>query len=368
MKLLIAVDSFKGTLTSKEVAETIRDNVDIPNELIDIIAVADGGEGTVDSLMYATKGRKVELEVQNAYGEYHKSYYSLADNDKTAIVEVALSSGLSIMDGMPLNPLKTTTYGLGETINDALKYGIDKLVIGIGGSSTNDAGAGMLQALGVKFYNDQNEEIKVMTGETIGLVKRIDQSNLKDRFKGVFIEVACDVNNPLLGDKGCTYIYSPQKGANEDMLPVLEQNMLQFSKVVAKTINRDNSNVPGVGAAGGLGFGLTSFLDAELLSGLDVIADATRLEERIKEVDVVITGEGAFDLQSLHGKAPTRIAKLARKHQKKIIGVFAISSIDKFEELFDEIHTITPMISKAESMAYPIESLGKLIQNIKNTL
>lgn len=368
MKTLIAVDSFKGTLTSREVAETIRDNVETSNNFIDIIAVADGGEGTVDSLMYATKGRKVTINVQNAYGDIQESYYCLADNDETAIVEIALSSGLSIMENMELNPLKTTTYGLGETINDALTYNIKKLVIGIGGSSSNDGGAGMLQALGVKFYNNENELIKVMNGESIGSVSRIDASVINEKFKGVYIEVACDVNNPLLGEKGCTYIYGPQKGATKEMLPILEENMRKFSEVVAKTINKDNSKIPGVGAAGGLGFGLTSFLHADLLSGLDVVADATKLEERIQLVDLVITGEGAFDTQSLNGKAPTRIARLARKHNKKVVGVFAFSTLREFPELFDEIHTICPTISKEESMKYPKESLSKLINSIKHKL
>lgn len=368
MKTLIAVDSFKGTLTSREVAETIRDNVKTKNEDIDIIAVADGGEGTVDSLMYATKGRKVDVMVQNAYGDYEQSYYCLADNDDTAIVEIALSSGLAKMEDMELNPLKTTTYGLGETINDALSHNISKLVIGIGGSSTNDGGAGMLQALGVTFFDKQDNLIPVLTGGTIGNVARIDYSSLEEKFNNVYIEVACDVNNPLLGDKGCTYIYSPQKGATKEMLPLLEENMKKFSKVVAKTVNKDNSIVPGVGAAGGLGFGLTSFLNADLLSGLDVVADATKLEERIKQVDLVITGEGAFDAQSLHGKAPTRIARLARKNNKRVVGIFAFSQVKEFKELFDDIFTICPNISKEQSMAYPKESLSTLIQNINNQL
>lgn len=367
MNILIAVDSFKGTLTSKEVAEIIKDNIIDELATFDIIAIADGGEGTVDSLMYATNGKKETIKVQNAFGVIADSYYCLTDSGETAIVEIALSSGLASIEPFSLNPYKTTSYGLGETIKLALDKNVKKLVVGIGGSSSNDGGSGMLQALGVKFYDIHGNLIEVLNGFSIGLVEKIDISNLDQRIKDVYIEVACDVTNPLLGNRGCAEVYSRQKGATDEMVKVLERNMKHFAGVVKNTIGKDYSEVPGVGAAGGLGYGLLAFLKADLLSGLDVIADATRLEERIKKADLVVTGEGSFDGQSLNGKAPTRVASFAKKYDKRVVGVFGLSSIDEMPELFDTIYKIVPTVcSKEESLNNPKECLKKLIQKVES--
>lgn len=366
MKILIAVDSFKGTLTSKQVAEIIKDNVFEDPKNVDVIAIADGGEGTVDSLMYATNGNKQHINVQGAFGESVESYYCLAHNNETAIVEIALSSGLGLYPKEKLNPLKSTSFGLGETIKDALNKKVKKLVVGIGGSSTNDGGTGMLQALGAEFYDKSNNRICYMSGEAIGEIDRIDLSNFDKRIKDTYIEVACDVTNPLLGENGCSLIYSNQKGADEEMKQKLENNMMHFSKVVEKTIGKDLSNVPGVGAAGGIGFALLAFLQAYLLSGLDVVADATRLEDRIKDVDLVVTGEGSFDHQSLNGKAPTRIAYLAKKYNKRVVGIFGLSSITSLPELFDSIYQVVPTVcTKSESLKNPKECLTKLIRKVE---
>lgn len=368
MKILIAVDSFKGTLTSIEVANTIKDNINSKDAEFDIIAIADGGEGTVDSFCFATKGNKKAIRVQNAFGEYDESYYCLTDNNDTGILEIALSSGLADIKDEDLNPFVTTTYGLGESIKEAMDQNIKKLVIGIGGSSTNDGGSGMLQALGVRFYDANDVLIKDMNGMSIGLVERIDSSGLDPRVNDLYIEIACDVTNPLLGETGCAEIYSRQKGANEEMVDVLEKNMEHFNKVVTKTIGKDLSLIKGVGAAGGLGFGLLAFMNANLTSGLDVIAEVTKLEERIKEADIVITGEGSFDLQSLNGKAPTRVARLARKHNKEVIGVFGLSEIKEYKVLFDKIFTIVPTVcTKEESLQKPKYYLKKLLERIEVT-
>jgi len=365
MNILIAVDSFKGTLSSKEVAEIIKQNIETKDNNIDIVPIADGGEGTVESLMHATNGVLKTVKVQDAFGSYNKSHYCLTNRNKTAIVEIALSSGISKIDVNNLNPFITSSYGLGETIKHALDNNINKLIIGIGGSSTNDAGSGMLQALGVKFYDNKDQLIKTMNGNTIGLVERIDLSSLDSRIHNIVIEVACDVTNPLLGENGCTYIYAKQKGANKKMLEILENNMEHFSKAVQKTINKDLSNVPGVGAAGGLGFGLLTFMNAKLKSGLEVIAAATKLEEIIKKADIIITGEGSFDHQSLNGKAPIEIARLAKKHHKNVIGIFPLSSITTMSNLFDKIYTVVPSIcSLEESLENPQYCLNKLMKTI----
>lgn len=363
MNILIAIDSFKGTLSSKEVAETIKENINCKDVDFDIIPIADGGEGTVDSLCYATKGTLKKIVVQNAFGKYTPSYYCLTDHNKTAILEIALSSGLAGIEESVLNPYITTSYGLGESIKDALDEQVQRLVIGIGGSSSNDGGAGMLGALGVTFYDASDQIIKTMNGMTIGTVERIDVTGLDPRIKDVYIEVACDVTNPLLGITGCAEVYSRQKGATKEMVAVLEKNMKHFNDVVIRTVGTNYSNIEGAGAAGGLGYGLLAFLNADLLSGLEVIADATRLEERIIKADVVITGEGSFDYQSLNGKAPTRVATLARKYQKKSIGVFGISDIEVYPDLFDKIFTVVPNVcTKEESLSNPQKCLQKLIE------
>merc|ERR1711879_140465 len=267
------------------------------------------------------------------------TYYVLSPNKKTAMIEIALSSGLGRIPKKDLNPYETTTYGLGETIHHALDQGVTELIVGIGGSSTNDGGAGMLQALGVGFFDKDGLEIKNMTGHTIGLVDKIDISGLDNRIKKVHIKVACDVDNPLLGARGCAEVYSRQKGASEEMVLELEKNMNHYANIVEKTIQTDFRNYPGTGAAGGLGFGLVAFLSAYLMSGLDIVADATDLTKRIKQADLVITGEGHFDNQSLHGKVPVKVAQIARDNNKRILGVFALSSISKKPELFDQIYT-----------------------------
>jgi len=363
MKILIAVDSFKGTLSSIEVAKLIENHINKELHSVDIIATGDGGEGTVDALMFATHGEKKELQAQGAHGQLKDSYYCLSDNRKTGILEIALSSGIHSLKESELNPLETTTFGLGETINDALDEGVNKLVIAIGGSSTNDAGTGMLKALGVKFYDVNNQEIQVMNGNTIGLVEKIDISGLNPKLKDIFIEVACDVTNPLLGENGCTHIYGGQKGANKDIKSKLENNMQHYANVVKKELGTDYSKVPGVGAAGGLGYGLLTFLGARLLSGLDVVSDATNLVSRIQEADLVITGEGSFDHQSLNGKAPVKIAELSKKYNKKVVGVFALSTIDSLPVYFDKILSVVPTVAtKKESLANPEECLNKLIE------
>ena len=366
MNILIAVDSFKGTLTSIEVAEVICENIN-PNQYnVDIIAIADGGEGTVDSLCYATKGQKYPVDVQDAFGEDKSSYFCVNKVKDTAMVEIALSSGLAYIDSKALNPYKTTSYGLGQTIKKTLDRGITKLVIGIGGSSSNDGGAGMLKALGVRFYDKDDIRIDEMNGFTIGDVNRIDITDLDSRLKEINIEVACDVSNPLLGPQGCAEVYSRQKGASDEMVKVLENNMKKYADVVEKTIKKDNRDLPGAGAAGGLGYGLVSFLGAHLTNGLDVVADATNLEKRIQKADLVITGEGSFDGQSLHGKAPVRIASIAKKHNIRCVGVFGLSSIKEKKELFETIYTVVPTVAtKEESLANPKESLAKLIQLIE---
>lgn len=369
MNILIAVDSFKGTLSSVEVAEVISKHIDLNNNTMDIIAIADGGEGTVDSLCQATKGTKHFTKVQDAFGQDKSSYFCLNKDNDTAIIEIALSSGLAYIDPSVLDPFKTTSFGLGQTIKNALDLGVRKLIVGIGGSSSNDGGAGMLQALGVKFLDKHNSEIKHMNGLTLGDVVDIDLTELDSRIKDTVIEVACDVENPLLGPSGCAEVYSRQKGASEEMVLVLEQNMKHFADVVAAKIGTDFRNLSGAGAAGGIGFGLVSFLHAKLISGIEMVAHATNLVQRVKKADLVITGEGMFDSQSLHGKAPIQIARIAKQYNVRCIGIFAVATIENKGDLFDEIFTIVPTIAtKNESLQSPRESLEKLMEYIKPRL
>lgn len=364
-KILVAMDSFKGTLSSKELSELIKKHLPYKKESFTLIPMSDGGEGFVEALTYSLDSQVKYLKVEDAFGNLKQTKYALV-NHQLAIMEIALSSGLTEIQQYKLNPYQTSSYGLGETIIDALNQGVNKLMIGLGGSSTNDGGAGMLQALGLKFLNKDHQEIKRMTGLSIGEVETIDLSNLDPRLFETEIIVATDVENPLLGLNGCANVYAKQKGATDQMVNVLEENMKHFSNVVIKTLNKNDCNYPGAGAAGGLGFAFKTFLNAKLESGFKVVSKVSDLEKKIKSSDIVITGEGQLDKQSFSGKVPVEIAKLAKIHHKKVIGLFGQSLIDKPLELFDDIYCIVPKIAtKEDSIDKPSENFLKLLKKIE---
>ncbi len=322
MRFLIACDSFKGSATSKQVGEALKDGIlrAMPHAEVLVIPVADGGEGTVQALVDATDGKFVTVDVTNPIGERVKASFGILGDGETAVIEMAAASGLMLIPPERRNPWITTTYGTGELIKAALEHGCRRIIIGIGGSATNDAGAGMAQALGIGLLDEDGNQIGFGGGELSRLC-RIDMSGLDTRAMEAEFIVACDVDNPLTGEKGAAYVYAPQKGATPDMVPKLDANLRHFAKVVREQLGVDVEHVPGAGAAGGLGAGLMAFLGAKLRPGTEIVFELVRLEERMRDADLVITGEGQIDSQTAFGKTPVGVAKLAKRYGKPVIAV-----------------------------------------------
>ncbi|MGD1816800.1 MAG: glycerate kinase [Pleomorphochaeta sp.] len=317
MKVVIASDSFKGSATSLDVASAIERGIHKADESVQIIKfpVSDGGEGLIEVINSLEGYYKVEIEVNDPL--FNKIKASYVRNEDTAFIEMAIASGLPLVPNEKRNPLYTTTYGTGELIKHALDNGIKNLVIGIGGSATNDGGIGMLSALGAKFYDENNELIKPI-GINIAKIKSFDLSTLDNNLSTSQISVACDVDNPLCGINGASYIYGPQKGADQETVEYLDKSLENFSKLVKK---EKEALEPGSGAAGGLGFALKAFLNAELTSGIELVLTAIGFEEAVAKADLVITGEGKIDGQSKRGKVPVGVAKLAKKWEVPVIAL-----------------------------------------------
>ncbi|MFU0782451.1 MAG: Glycerate kinase [Thermoanaerobacterium thermosaccharolyticum] len=318
MKILVAPDSFKGSLSSKEVLKAISEGIRrAVNAEIVGVPIADGGEGTVDALIASLGGRIVDVDVVGPLGNVVKSFFGIL-NDGTAVIEMAASSGLSLVPNDMRNPLITTTYGVGQLIKEALDAGCRKFIIGVGGSATNDGGAGMIQALGVKLLDEDGKDIPY-GGGNLHKLKKVDISSIDKRvYESIFI-VASDVTNPLCGENGASYVYGPQKGATPEMVEILDDNLRHYASVVKETLGKDFSDVPGAGAAGGLGFSLMAFLNAKIRSGIDIVMEASNIDKKIKSCDIVITGEGNTDFQTAYGKAPAGIARIAKKYGKPVV-------------------------------------------------
>lgn len=311
-KVVIASDSLKGTLSSKDIIditkEVIKENkLDI--ELVPFI-IADGGEGTVDAFSNALKGELKTISVKDANGFDIEATYFLYN--KKAVIEVA--SAISLPNTKIQNPLITSSYGVGQLIKSAIDNGAKEIIVGLGGSATNDGGVGMLSALGVKFFDKDDNLIQVLSNQDLINIHHFDKTQLDELIKDVHITGMCDVENPLLGPNGATYIYSPQKGATDEMLPILEKNMEHYKNIVYNNINEDYSLVPGAGAAGGLGFALVALLHAKLESGINLLLDNIGFDEAIKDADLVISGEGRLDKQSFYGKVIDGVSSRCMKN------------------------------------------------------
>lgn len=322
MNIIIAPDSFKESLSSLEVATAIESGFKVvfPKATYTKLPIADGGEGTVEALITATNGLTISTHVIGPLGEEIESFYGVCGDDETVVIEMAASSGLDLVPRNLRNPLITTSYGIGELILKALDSGFRKFIIGIGGSATNDAGAGMLQALGVKLLDNEDNEIGY-GGANLASLSKIDISGLDTRIKESYIEVACDVNNPLTGSNGASAIFGPQKGATPQMVEELDKCLSHFAQIVRKDLGKDIENVPGAGAAGGIGGAMLGFLDAKLLPGVDIVIEQTGLKKLVSNADLVITGEGRIDGQSIFGKAPVGVAKVAKEFGVPVIGI-----------------------------------------------
>lgn len=365
MKIVIAPDSFKESLTALEAATAIEEGLAsvLPNETYHKIPMADGGEGTVQSIVDATGGTIKKLAVTGPLHEPVEAFYGLSGDKKIAVIEMAASSGLDKVSMEKRNPLLTTTYGFGELIYDALEEGVEEILLGIGGSATNDGGAGMIMSLGGKLLDEKGVSISA-DGKGLGDLKSIEISELHPRLKEVTVKVACDVDNPLTGKNGASYIYGPQKGGTPEQIELLDANLKQYAQLIQSTFDKEIDQIPGAGAAGGLGAGLLAFLDAKLERGGDLLVEMLGLEEQIKEADLVITGEGGINHQTIFGKTPVAVSKIAKKYDIPVIAI--AGSLSKgyetvYEEGIQAVFSIIPELSSLD------ELLENGYQNLKKT-
>ena len=320
MKVVIAIDSLKGSLSSMEAGMAIKDGILAakPDAEVIVKPLADGGEGTTDALIEGMNGERIDLTVTGPMHTPVDAYYGYLKDTNTAVMEMASAAGITLVPDSEKNPLLATSYGVGEMINDAIQRGCRNFIIGIGGSVTNDGGIGMLKALVVRFLGENGKDAGE-GGQALAKVARIDVSGMNPLLKECHIQVACDVNNPLCGENGSTYVYGPQKGVTEDMKKTLDEAMAHFARVTSETLENDYMNTPGAGAAGGLGYAFLAYTGATLTPGIELILDAVGLEEELSGADVVVTGEGRLDFQTAMGKAPVGVARLAKKYNAKVI-------------------------------------------------
>ncbi|MBU3112448.1 glycerate kinase family protein [Clostridium lacusfryxellense] len=365
MKFMLAPDSFKESMTAKEVADAMERGIKkiIPYAECVKVPMADGGEGTVQSLVDATEGEICKTIVRGPLGDETLAIFGILGDKKIAIIEMASASGLHLVPRKKRNPLLTSTYGTGEIIKAALDLGVNHIIIGIGGSSTNDGGAGMIQALGGKLLTKNNEEIN-QGGGYLNLLHKIDLSGLDKRLKDTIIEVACDVNNPLTGPNGASYIFGPQKGATSQMVEILDENLKHYAKIIKEQLGLDIESIPGAGAAGGLGAGFLAFLSAKLKKGIDLVTKHTDLKEKMRDVDYVFTGEGSIDGQTLCGKTPMGVALIAKEYNIPVIA-FAGRIGDGIEPLYE--HGITSIIGILSEAGDIDKALEKGPENVERT-
>ena len=366
MKIILAPDSFKGNLSSAEVAAAMEQGIKrvLPGARCVKIPMADGGEGTVQSLLAACGGRLVSCEVKGPLGRRVQSCYGMLADNKTAVIEMAAASGLGLVSDKSKNPLKTTTYGTGELICQALDDGAKEIIIGIGGSATNDGGAGMAQALGVAFLDSAGRVIRQNgSGAMLRKIEGIDMRGVHPRLARARIQVASDVDNPLCGKRGAAYVFAPQKGATPAMVKTLDANLRHLAKVVKRELGADVAAVPGAGAAGGLGTGLMVFAGAELKSGFGIVSQAASLEKRLRSADLVFTGEGRVDFQTAFGKTPAGVAKLAGKHGVPVIAIGGGLADDARENFAQGIDGLEPAVARAMPLREALSNAEDYIAN-----
>jgi glycerate kinase len=356
MKIVIAPQGFKGNLTALEVAHAIEKGIRrvVPDATTAIKPMADGGEGTVQALVDATGGKIMVTGVTGPLEERVEAHWGILADQTTAVIEMASASGLPLVPPEKRNPLITTTYGTGELIRAALDHGCHKLIIGIGGSATNDGGAGMAQALGAKFLDGQSNEL-ASGGAALAKLDHIDISGMDPRLAHFEVTLACDVNNPLCGPRGASAIYGPQKGATPEKVQQLDAALCHYADIIQKDLGLDLREVPGAGAAGGLGLGLMVFLKAKMIPGIDVVIEATNLVEELQGANLVFTAEGRIDCQSAMGKVPTGVALKAKEFNIPVIALAGEVADDchvVFEQGIDAVLSIAPgPITLDQSMA-----------------
>ncbi|MCS6132424.1 glycerate kinase [Clostridium botulinum] len=373
MKFVLAPDSFKESMTSKEACEAMERGIKkvIPNAECIKVPMADGGEGTVEALVESTNGEIHEVEVLNPLGQKVNACFGILGNKTTAVIEMATASGIQLIKREERNPLITTTYGTGELIKAALDKGIKHIIIGIGGSATNDGGAGMIQALGGKLLDSNGSEIS-FGGGALNKLENIDLSSLDSRLKDTTIEVACDVTNPLIGENGASAIFGPQKGATLEVVKELDTNLAHYADVIKRCLGKDIAYAEGAGAAGGLGAALLAFLDGKLKRGIDLVIKHTDLSEKVKGADFLFTGEGSIDSQTIFGKTPIGVAKVAKKENVQTIA-FAGRVGKGVENLYPEgidaiFGILTGVTDIDEALALGKENLERCTENVARVL
>lgn len=370
---ILVPDSFKGTLSAIEVCNIMKSSIKNLYKDANIISVpvADGGEGTVDAFLYALGGEKKSIWVSDAFNEQKiLAHYAMLKDD-IAVIEMAACAGLPLVKNR-LEPDKTTTFGVGELIIDAINSGAKKIILGLGGSATNDGGCGMASALGVKFKDEQDQEF-IPTGGTLSQIYKIDMNNIYSKIKDVEFVSMCDVDNPLCGKLGASAVFAPQKGADEDMVRLLDEGLAHLAKIIKRDLHIEVKDIKGAGAAGGLGAGSIAFLQSKLTKGIDVILDTIKFDELVSKADIVFTGEGKFDSQSLHGKVVMGVANRSQKYKTPVIvvtgaigeniqeaynkGITAIFSINKEPMEFSK-----SALKSKENMILTMENILRLLK------
>lgn len=373
MKIVIAPDSYKESLPASEVAQAIEQGFReiFPEAQYVKVPVADGGEGTVEAMIAATQGVAKTSRVTGPLGETVEAQWGISGDGVTAFIEMAAASGLALVPLAQRNPLQTTSRGTGELILQALEHGAKNIIIGIGGSATNDGGAGMVQALGARLSDANGKEIAPGGAGLISL-NSIDISGLDPRLAACTLRVACDVTNPLTGELGASRVFGPQKGASEAMIVELDRHLAHYADVIKKSLRIDVLNVPGSGAAGGMGAALMAFLGAELGSGIEIVTQALNLEEHIHDCSLVITGEGRIDSQSIHGKVPVGVAKVAKKYHKPVIGIAGCLTTDVgvvHQHGIDAVFSVLTQIGTLEeAFSGAFDNIRRASRNVAATL
>lgn len=373
MKIVIAPDSYKESLSALEVANAIEQGFrEIwPDADYVKLPVADGGEGTVEAMVEATMGRIVEVDVTGPLGEPVTAFYGLSGDERTAFIEMAAASGLEQVPVALRDPLKTTSWGTGELIRHALDAGVDHIIIGLGGSATNDGGAGMVQALGAKLLDARQNEIG-KGGAALDALAQIDISQLDPRLAACRIEVACDVTNPLTGKEGASAVFGPQKGATAETIDRLDTALAHYAQIIARDLDVDVLELAGGGAAGGMGAALYAFCGAQLRRGIEIVTDALQLDACVADADLVITGEGRIDSQTIHGKVPVGVAKVAKRYNKPVIGIAGSLTADVgivhehgLDAVFSVIYTVCTLEDALKNAA---ENVRMTARNVAATL
>lgn len=369
MKVVVAIDSLKGSMSSLEAGEAIKSGVlrALPEADVIVRPLADGGEGTVEALALGMGGKLVTVNVTGPLGEKVDCVYGILEESKTAIMEMSGAAGITLVPEASRNPLHTTTYGVGEVIKDAISKGCRHFIVGIGGSATNDGGIGMLQALGYGMLDKDGNQVP-FGAKGLKEINTITDDQVIPELKKCSFRVACDVTNTLCGELGCSAVFGPQKGADPTMIIQMDKWLGEYAKLTSEKYEKADAEYPGTGAAGGLGFAFLSYTNAVLESGIKIILEETKLEDYVKDTDIVVTGEGRLDGQTAYGKAPIGVAKIAKKHDKTVIAFSGAVTEDACvcnEHGIDAFFPILRKIQTLQEAMDPVNAKNNMISSVE---